>query len=556
MSTKNKNKNKPNTSTDLENKIITRDYKNFIIDPVDIAFGGNIILDSTKLSIQYGEHYGLIGKNGIGKTSLLNAIAERKLDVPDRLDMVYVKQEEPESDLGVVEIILKSDTVNYPKYQRLNELEELVSSENISSGADGSLELDDLMLEYDRLSREIGSDESKARARAQKILFGLGFNGEDQLKKVKSFSGGWRMRISLAKALFMTPTLLILDEPTNHLDLHANLWLTNYLKNYPKTILVVSHDQFFVDEVCTTIIHIHNKKLNYYKGNYAKFQKIYTDELTKIQNDWDKFKKKIDSMRKAKKSQAEIDLYVKKNPIVKPDKEYEVKINFLQPTLTKGIFLTMENVSFGYEENQTFRLLYHNLNFELQSDSRVAIVGKNGVGKSTLLKLLVGELEPIEGEIMKNSSLRIGYYGQHFEETMPMDISGVAYLQKLNSNIDLTSAHKFLALFGLESDHHSTLIGSLSGGQKARLCLSSFAVMKPHLLVLDEPTNHLDIVAMESLIDALNKFEGAVVLVTHNFDLITKINCELWCVDEDGLHRYDGNYDDYIAEVVGEIESI
>ena len=240
-----------------KNKIT--DYKNFVIDPVDIAFGKLVVLQNTKLTVQYGVHYGLVGKNGIGKTSLLNAIANRTINVPEKLDIIYVKQEEPESTTSVLDTLLSSNKEMYEQHKRLIELEDLAAEPDVS---------DELLAEYNLLSGQVGSEYAKARALTQRILHGLGFSIADQEKSVSEFSGGWRIRIALAKALFMTPSMLLLDEPTNHLDLHANIWLTEYLKSYPKTILVVSHDKYFIDELCTTIVHIYNKKLNYYVGNY------------------------------------------------------------------------------------------------------------------------------------------------------------------------------------------------------------------------------------------------------------------------------------------------
>ena len=546
---------------DLSNqgKVKIVDYKNFVVEPVDISFGANIVLEQTKLTIQFGEHYGLIGKNGIGKTSLLNAIINRQLKIPDRLDMIYVKQEEPESDTVVLDALLSSDPVMFAKSKRLTELEIMIDTDESVSDA--------IIEELDVLSREIGSDGSRAKVRAQKILSGLGFNITDQQKEVKLFSGGWRMRISLAKALFMNPTLLILDEPTNHLDLHANLWLTSYLKSYKKTILVVSHDQYFIDEVCTTIIHIHNKKLYYYTGNYDKFQRQLQLETDKLQKDWKLASKKVDAMRKKNKTAKAINEYLKANKIVRPEKKYEVIIKFIEPNVLKGNFLNMEDIKFGYNvssasvtgpnelsgtSDDSGNLIYKDLNLEIKSNSRIAIVGKNGIGKSTLLKLVTNEIEPLGGSIVRNSALKIGYYNQHFEDSMPMNSTGVEFIQGLNTDIDLTTSHKYLSMFGLEPIHHKTLIGSLSGGQKARVKLASFGVIKPHLLVLDEPSNHLDIVAIESLIGALNSYAGAILIVTHNFDLITKLNCELWVVDEDGLNPYQGSYDEYICDVVGD----
>ena len=317
---KKKSKNSDEQASSSHAKEVTkakiRDYKNFIVDPVDIAFGANIILENTKLNVQYGEHYGLIGKNGIGKTSLLNAIMDKTLDIPEKLDIIYVKQEEAESDETVLNALLKADPVFYEKVQRLNELEELVSDETVS---------DAIVDEFNKLSEEVGSEGRKTEIRAQKILLGLGFNSMEQQKKIKEFSGGWRMRVSLAKALFMVPSLLILDEPTNHLDLHANLWLTSYLKTYPKTLILVSHDQYFIDEVCTVIMHIHNKKLIYHKGNYDQFQKQLQAELDKNQKDWKLVEKKVDEMKKENKTMKDVNAFLKEKGVTRPEKKNESK---------------------------------------------------------------------------------------------------------------------------------------------------------------------------------------------------------------------------------------
>lgn len=519
------------------------DFKNFAIEPLDIAFGKVIILENTKLVIKYKEHYGIIGKNGIGKTSLLSAIADKTVAVPERLDIIYVKQEEPVSEKTVIETLLSSDEKIYELNKKLITVEEMASQEDAS---------EEVIDEFNKLSQQIGSEYAKSKARAQKILYGLGFSNKDQERMVHEFSGGWRMRISLAKALFMVPSLLLLDEPTNHLDLEANIWLTEYLKNYPKTILVVSHDKYFIDEVCTTIIYINNKKLNYYVGNYDKFQKQIELDREKQQKDWEQFQKKIDSMKKTNKPQNEINEYTKKKSVPKPDKDYNVKINFLSPPVIKGQFISLIDITFGYE-NQPF--IFRNLNLEINSTSRIAIVGKNGVGKSTLLKLINAEIKPISGGIIMSPNIRIGYYNQHFEESLPFDVSAVQYLMELNNEIDITTAHKFLSMFGLEPPYHKINIRQLSGGQKARVKLSSFGVIKPHLLMLDEPTNHLDIVAIASLINALNDFVGAIIVITHNFDVITSMNAELWLIENGDFYKYTDGYETYISSIMNFIEN-
>lgn len=531
----------PRKTKTKPNKKEIKSQGNFMIDPVDIVFGDHVILSNTKLTIVHGEHYALVGKNGIGKTSLLNAIAYKTLSVPDDLDTVYVRQEEPESELTVLESLLSSNTVLSNVNCRFNELDLIMNSDAEIS--------DELIEEYDTLSRQIG-DYYKAKVSAQKILVGLGFDVYDQLKPVSQFSGGWRMRISLAKALFMVPSLLILDEPTNHLDLHANIWLTSYLKTYPKTLLVVSHDKYFIDETCTTIIHIYDKKLFYYRGNYDQFlQQLHQTEC-KIKKDWDAYEKKIAAMKRALKTQAEIDAFIKKTVITKPEKDYKVKINFLEPAIIKDKLIQLEQISFSYNDT----IIFSDINLEITTGSIMAIVGKNGVGKSTLLKLIVGDLVPTSGIIIRSNVLRIGYYNQHFESSLPMDLTGIEYLMQLNNEINLTLAHKYLSLFGLEPINHNVKISILSGGQKARVKFASFGVSKPHLLILDEPSNHLDIDTITSLIYALSNFKGAIILVSHNFDIITNIKSELWTIADGKLDKYNGDYCDYVDQIQEEID--
>lgn len=496
------------------------DSKNFVVNCLDIIFGKLTILSDTKLNLQYGDHYGLIGKNGIGKTSLLNFIAEKY----NGSDIIYVKQEEPESDLSILETLLSADKEVYCAAQRLKELEnsELLDVE-----------------EYMALGQKYGVLTQKSKAHARKILSGLGFSLDDHMKPVKILSGGWRMRVALAKALFVTPTLLLLDEPTNHLDLHCCLWLTKYLKGYPKTILVVSHDKFFLNEVCTHIISIHHHKLFYYRGNYDNYKKIFELEQTKVEKDWLASKK---AEKKDKESTNKPKKKVQKL-VCKPDKEYVVKIKFLQPALMKGNLVRMENVEFGYS-----KLIYNGLNLEIDATTRAVIVGANGTGKSTLLNLITGKLEPTTGTADRAEKLIIGYYDQHFENSMP-DMTGFGYIQHLNKEINLGEAHKYLSMFGLEPQYHKISIGKLSGGQKARVKLASLCVLKPHLLVLDEPSNHLDITTIESLINALQNFDGAIIVVTHNYDFITKLGLELWTISDGDVCKCDLDYDDYVEEI-------
>lgn len=513
------------------------------IKPLNLMIGNLKLLSDTSMSLELGRHYGLIGRNGVGKTSLLNGIANKTLDNTINLNsIIYVKQEEVDYNICLIEFLMTSNVDLYRRYKRLLELETCISN------SPDILDDDEILMEeYSELSNNIKPYYFKELNRANKILLGLGFT--DTSRDMKEYSGGWRMRASLAKALFITPELLLLDEPSNHLDLSANIWLSEYLKVYPKTILLVSHDKYLINETCNTIIYMENKKLTYYNCNYEKFQDQLLIDHNKAHKDWTTFEKQLSSLRRKGKSKTEIDTFIKDKAVCKPERSYRVKINFLQPCKIRSPYIVIDNVTFGYSPEH---IVLKDVSLRIEERARIAIVGDNGVGKSTLFKLLVNELTPIKGEILTEPKLTIGYYGQHFQDTLPLNISPIEYLQGLNSDINGQDAHKYLGMFGLESSHHSTTIESLSGGQKARVKLASFGVIKPNLLLLDEPSNHLDIITMESLITALNNFDGSIMIITHNFDLVTRLNSELWIVKDKQLSKYKGSYDDYIQDLYDE----
>lgn len=573
------------------------DYKNFIVDPITITFGKNVIFDSTKLVVNNGQHYFLVGNNGSGKTTLLNAIASRQIQIPKKTDMIYIKQDDvftcDDLNTSCLQYLMASDVVLTKNKNRVAEINKILNGdEDLDQDLDQD-DFDSLVEEMKTLSDGLDSEVVRSELSAKTILSGLGFSNIDIHNPIKQFSGGWRMRLSIARALFMKPTLLLLDEPTNHLDLHTNLWLASYLKTYPKTLIAVSHDQYFIDEVGTTIIHLRSQKLIYYRGNYSKFLKQRNLEIETEKKNWRLLEKEIEAMKKKSIKNSEIQEYIAKKGVHKPEKEYEVTLKFQEPASVSGYLVKLNNVTFKYEKSSDFsnsidvsqnnivgtngvgktqllkmimeqkddktkNLAYSDVPVDITIDAgrRIAIVGKNGVGKSTLIKLITGELVPTTGDILKHQNLKIGYYNQHFEDSLPNDVSAVQYLMQINTDIDQTTSHKYLAMFGLEGIHHNTLIGSLSGGQKARVKFASFGVMRPHILLLDEPTNHLDITTIESLIKALSKFPGALVLVTHNFDLITKIECELWSMTDKKFSQYVGDYDQYINDVIDENNQI
>lgn len=359
------------------------------INPLNLSVGDLCILTDTSLSLELGRHYALVGKNGIGKTTLLNEIANNTLTE----SIIYVKQEEnTNQDISILDFLISSNDRLLKQYQRFLELETMNQ---------GDIEMsNELMDEYVNLLSNVKPLYMKEVHRANKILLGLGFKNFSC--KVSEYSGGWRMRLSLAKGLFRRPELLLLDEPSNHLDLSASIWLSEYLKDYPNTVLLVSHDKFLIEETCTTIIFMNNHKLTYYNCDYDKFQKQLALEHDKSLRDWNNLEKQILGLKRKGTSKSDIEAFIKNKKITKPKHERIVKMKFLQPSTIRSPYIMVNNVTFGYSSDN---MILENI----VGGTRMALVGDNGVGKSTLFKLLNDELVPLKGEIIKEEKLTIGY---------------------------------------------------------------------------------------------------------------------------------------------------
>ena len=430
--------------------------------------------------------------------------------------------------------------------------------------------IDDLQAVTDELE---AIDAASAEPRARKILSGLGFDTTMQDRATKKFSGGWRMRISLARALFMKPTLLLLDEPTNHLDLNAVLWLDSYLQKWHSTILIVSHDQDFLNNVVTDIIHLQDEKLHHYKGNYSKFKHASDEALRAQTKAWEKQEKAIrlakregkktkDAEDKAKKKQREPGgskkgkakagvggNEAKVAELITRPRDYIVKLSFPEVARLSPPVIEVMDASFGYA-GENLPELFNNLNFGMDMDSRISIVGPNGAGKSTLLRMLMGELATTQGDIRRNHKLRIGKYNQHFVEALPMSVSPVEYLQSKYKDESYQDIRKLLGRYGLGGHAHEIAISQCSGGQKARVALADISLQCPHVLFLDEPTNHLDIETIDALGKAINEFNGGVVLVSHDARLILDCECDLWLVQERGVHHFEEGFEAYREQLL------
>lgn len=534
------------------------------IENFSISAKGNDLFVNANLLIANGRHYGLVGPNGHGKTTLLRHIAQRAFAIPPNIDILYCEQEVVADDNSAVASVLKADVKRTELLTECKELEDAFNS--------GKLDVQDRLNDVYAELKAIGADSAEPRAR--RILAGLGFTKEMQDRATKNFSGGWRMRVSLARALYIEPTLLLLDEPTNHLDLNAVIWLDNYLQGWKKTLLIVSHDQSFLDNVCNEIIHLDQQKLYYYKGNYSMFKKMHHQKRKEMIKEYEKQEKRLKELkshgsskkqaekkqkealtRKQEKNRSKIqkqDEEITPTELLQKPKDYIVKFSFPEPPPLQPPILGLHNVTFQYEGQKP---LFVEVDFGIDMSSRVAIVGPNGVGKSTFLKLLTGDLMPQQGEARKNHRLRIGRFDQHSGEHLTAEETPAEYLMRL-FDLPYEKARKQLGTFGLAGFAHTIKMKDLSGGQKARVALAELCLMGPDVLILDEPTNNLDIESIDALAEAINEYSGGVIIVSHDERLIRDTECALYVIEEQTINELDGDFDDYrkeLLESLGEV---
>merc|ERR1719468_1060345 len=467
---------------------MARDMK---IDNFSVTFYGAEILQDTKLELSCGNRYGLMGVNGCGKSCLLAVLGNREVPIQEHIDIFYLDREVPASEKTALEAVMEADEERI----RLEKLaEELVTREDDESQ-------DYLMQIYDRLD-ELGSDT--AEARASHLLSGLQFTHEMQNKKCKDFSGGWRMRVALARALFIKPHLLLLDEPTNHLDLEACVWLEEELKAYPTILMIISHSQDFLNGVCTQIMHLDQRRLQYFGGNYdifirtrlellenqAKRYQWEQDQIAHMKNYIARFGHGSAKLtRQAQSKEKTLAKMVAGGLTEKVSKDHTLSFYFYSCGTIPPPVIMVQNVSFRY--NETTPWIYKNLEFGLDLDSRLALVGPNGAGKSTLLNLICGEIHPSEGMIRRNNHLKIGRYHQHLHELLEMDLSPLDYMMKKFPEIkERDEMRKIIGRYGITGKQQTAPIKQLSDGQKCRVCFAWLAHQTPHMLLLDEPTNH------------------------------------------------------------------
>ncbi|KAF5744744.1 ABC transporter F family member 1 [Tripterygium wilfordii] len=519
---------------------LSRDIR---IESLSVTFHGHDLIVDSELELNYGRRYGLLGLNGCGKSTLLTAIGCRELPIPDHMDIYHLTREIEASDMSSLEAVINCDE------ERLKLEKE---AEVLAAQDDGGGEALERL--YERLE---AMDTSTAEKRAAEILFGLGFNKEMQAKKTRDFSGGWRMRIALARALFMNPTVLLLDEPTNHLDLEACVWLEEILKKFDRILVVVSHSQDFLNGVCTNIIHMQNKKLKLYTGNYDQYVQTRSEleENQMKQYKWEQ--EQISSMKEyiarfghgsaklARQAQSKEKTLAKMERGGLTEKVARDKIlvfRFVDVGKLPPPVLQFVEVTFGYTPEN---LIYKNIDFGVDLDSRTALVGPNGAGKSTLLKLLTGDLVPLDGMVRRHNHLRIAQYHQHLTEKLDLELSALVYMMREYPGNEEEKMRAAIGKFGLTGKAQVMPMKNLSDGQKSRVIFAWLAYRQPHLLLLDEPTNHLDIETIDSLAEALNEWDGGMVLVSHDFRLINQVAKEIWVCENQTITRWEGDIMDF-----------
>ena len=512
------------------------------ISQAQLIRGTKTLLDETSLTIYPGHKVGLVGANGTGKSSLLALILDKisldkgDISLPSGWQIATVAQETPALDVSALDYVIDGDF-------EFRELEvKLAQAQQDDNG-------NEIALLHGKIDA-IGGYAIKAKAGA--LLAGLGFSEADQSNSVKSFSGGWRMRLNLAQALLCRSDLLLLDEPTNHLDLDTMYWLEGWIKAYQGTLILISHDRDFIDGIVDEIIHVEHQKLNYYKGNYTAFERIRAERMAQQQVAFERQQKErahmqsfVDRFRykasKAKQAQSRLKALERMAELLPSQADSPFHMAFREPESLPNPLVTMEKVSVGYGDKEILKSVQLNL----VPGARIGLLGRNGAGKSTLIKLLSEELAPMKGKYETNPGLNIGYFAQHQLESLRLDDSPLQHLTRLAPSHREQELRNFLGGYGFNGDMVLSPVRPFSGGEKARLVLALLVWQRPNLLLLDEPTNHLDLEMRHALTMALQTFEGAMIIVSHDRHLLRLSCSDYYLVDQGQVVSFNGDLDDY-----------
>nr|BAK00105.1 predicted protein [Hordeum vulgare subsp. vulgare] len=527
----------------LSSQVLSRDLK---IENFSMSLYGVRLIDDTRLEFNWGRKYGLLGPNGSGKSTLLEILGYREAPIPDHITIYHLDKEAGATDLSSLEWVIQD--VDAERKRLEAEAEELSQTEE---GANSD-RIFDIYDSLDQLEADL------AAKRAGEILHGLGFNKAMQAKKTKDFSGGWRMRIALAKALFAFPTMLLLDEPTNHLDLEACVWLEEYLKKYNRILVIISHSQDFLNNVCTNIIHLSNRKLVYYGGNYDTYVQTRAEKEENQMKQYNWEQEQISHMKEyiarfghgsaklAKQAQSKektLEKMKEKGLTERVVADRVLSFRFTNVGKLPPPVLTFNRVNFAYPG--TSELIYKDLEFGIDLDSRIALVGPNGAGKSTLLKLMVGDVQTSGGIVRRHNHLKIGWYHQHLTDQLDLDLSPLEYMMRKFPGVELETMRRVVGRYGLSGKNQTMPIANLSDGQKSRVVFAWLAYQAPSLLLLDEPTNHLDMETIDALAVAINEFDGGMVLVSHDFRLINQVAQEIWVCENRTVTPWKGDIMEY-----------
>ena len=519
-----------------------------IIDDLSVRIAGRLLIEQASVRIAEGARVGFVGRNGSGKSTLFNVItgdvaAEHgEIGVPSRWRLGRLAQEAPNGPESLIEVVLKADT------ERTRLLHRAETEQDPHELAEIHTRLADM-------------NAYAAPARAAAILSGLGFSAADQARPCSEFSGGWRMRVALAATLFTEPELLLLDEPTNYLDLEGTLWLQDHLARYPRTMIVISHDRDLLDCSVDQILSLENRKLTLYRGGYSDFERLRSERLMldqklakkqeaerkHIQAFIDRFRAKA---TKARQAQSRIKMLERMGPVTAIVTSEVLPITIPAPErLLSPPIVALDDVKVGYAPG---RPVLRDLSLRIDNDDRIALLGANGNGKSTLVKLIAARLEPFEGTITRASRLKIAYFAQHQLDELESDATVYDHVRRLLSDAPEAKVRAVAGSFGFSAENADKKVEKLSGGEKARLMMGLATFDAPHLLILDEPTNHLDIDSRAALIEAINDFPGATILVSHDRHLLDACADRLWLVADGTVTPFDGDLDDYRRRVLSD----